>query len=99
MSMAEAATIIYQNERWLISGELNFVTVSDLWRQSLVSLNDCKALHFDLTHVTSTNSAGLALLVEWIKFAKATHKPIQFSHVPAQLQAIASAAEVQALLI
>jgi len=64
------ASVRLENNRLMVSGDLNFVTVPELSAQSLPLLMECNALQFDLSRVTSSNSAGLALLLEWLKHAK-----------------------------
>ncbi|MFU8797139.1 MAG: STAS domain-containing protein [Gammaproteobacteria bacterium] len=39
----------------------------------------------DLQQVTRADSAGVALLIEWIRFAKQQNRSIQFEHLPEQL--------------
>lgn len=89
--MAESASIIQQGGRLIVSGDLNFATVAILWEKSQSFLFSLPALDFDLSQVSSSNSAGLALLVEWIKYANRANKPIKFTEVPSQLKSILSA--------
>ena len=92
--MTETADIVIKEGRLVVSGVLNFLTVPVLWTKSTALLADHKELHIDLSAVTAANSAGLALALEWIKYAKTTKKPLSFSHVPPQLASIAAAAGV-----
>ncbi len=87
-------SITNQNGRLIVSGDLNFLTVPILWEHSLPLLSALQELHFDLEKVTSSNSAGVALLIEWMKYAKSAKKKISFSHVPLQLTSIIQAAGV-----
>jgi phospholipid transport system transporter-binding protein len=82
--------ITLQNDRLVVTGDLNFATVMDLWEQSLPLLAQCQRLDFDLSKVVSSNSAGLALMIEWIKQAKHSNKAITFYSLPRQLASIAS---------
>lgn len=93
-----SANILHQDGRLLIAGDLNFATVPLLWQQSLSLLAQCKQLDFDLSQVVSSNSAGLALLIEWFKYAKQHHQAICFSHVPAQLASIIQVANLADVL-
>ena len=86
--MTSLASISDKNGSLVISGELNFKTVMKLWKDSQSLLGKFAALHFDLGEVTSSNSAGVALLLEWVKYAKRNNKPIDFSNVPIQLNSI-----------
>ena len=78
-----------------IRGELNFSTVVTIWKDSLALLAQRAELHFDLSQVGSCDSAGLALILEWIKFAKQNKKTIQFSHIPKQLESIVRVSGLQ----
>lgn len=93
--MTYAAVIKYENDCLRIAGDLNFLTVPKLSAQSSVLLEQCRQLHFDLKKIHSSNSAALALIIEWIQYAKRTNKPISFSNVPAQLVAIAAAVGIE----
>jgi len=52
----------------------------------------------DLSGVTDTDSAGLALLLEWITWANHTVREIRFGGVPPIINAIARTTEVDSLL-
>ena len=92
------ANIVNQENRLMVSGDLDFETVTALWRQSLALLARSPELQIDFTQVTAANSAGLALLIEWLKFARKNKKSIRFTHIPAQLISIADAAGIKKLL-
>jgi len=91
MPVTEAARIVNQNGHLIVSGDLNFLTVPLLWEQSLPLLSAYLELNFDLEKVTSSNSAGIALLIEWIKYAENSHKKINFYHISPQLSSIMNA--------
>ena len=93
------ASITYQNERLMVSGDLNFNTVMNVWNNSLPLLNSGSDLQFDLSNVISANSAGLVLLIEWVKYAKKVGKAISFHYMPAQLNSIISVAGVSGFLM
>jgi len=96
--MSKHATIQYQNDSLEISGELNFRTAVSLWRESLPLIQQRSDLHFDFSKVKSSNSAGLALILEWLKYAKQAQKNIQFTHVPTQLHSIIAVAGIGRML-
>ncbi len=98
MSNTEAASIVAVQDRLMVSGDLNFSTVPLLWQQSLPLLAVSPALYFDFTKITSSNSAGLALLIEWLKYAKKSQKNVKFNNMPAQLKSIIEAAGVHDFL-
>lgn len=96
--MNGSANLINHDDRLKISGDLNFSSVPKLWQQSLALLSRCKELNFDFSDVTSVSSAGLALLIEWQKYAVKNKKPCRFFHVPSQLISIADAAGIKNLI-
>lgn len=81
-----------------VSGNLDFKTVVNLWAESLPLLLQCRELKFDLSGVAHANSAAIALLLEWLKYAKQYHKSIIFSGLPSQLRSIAAVLGVEKLL-
>jgi phospholipid transport system transporter-binding protein len=83
------AKIVFDNNRLMVSGDLDFVNVMQVWQTSLPLLQKCSEFHFDFSGVNSSKSAGLALLVEWIKLAKRMNKKIQFDHLPKELMSVA----------
>lgn len=91
------ANITCENNRLIISGDLDFSNVMSLWDASLPLLAQSEVWLFDLSHVGSSNSAGLALLVEWIKLARKKNKKIHFDHIPSQLFSIAKVCGVDLL--
>ena len=55
-------------------------------------------IEVDLSGVTATDSAGLALLLEWITWANHTVREIRFLEMPTKIDAIARTTEVEGLL-
>jgi len=93
------ATIKQQQDAIVVSGDLNFASVVALWNESLPLLaQQQRALHFDFSAVSSSNSAGLALMLEWFKYARQKNKSIRFQHVPQQLLSIMAVSGVRSLL-
>jgi len=86
--------------RYQISGELSFTTVNAVLaesRETLFATREAQ-LELDLRSVTRADSAGLALLIQWLRMARAQQSDIRFLHLPEQLLAIARAGELEALL-
>ena|SRR5260221_8645088 len=92
--MSKAAITADEKGQLIVSGELNFATIVGLWSQSLPLFTNRSHIDIDLSQVTLSNSAGVALLIEWLKYAKQTNKAIMFHRIPAQLQSIAAVAGV-----
>ena len=81
-----------------LSGELSFSTVNSILEQAEIEFDPIIALDIDLIGIKRSDSAGLALLVHWIRLAKKTNKNIVFHNVPAQMLAIAEASGLADLL-
>lgn len=82
-----------------VSGELTFATVSALLEQSRPLLDGAQGwLVMDLAGVERVDSAGLALLIQWMRMAKSGAVDILFRHVPEQLLAIAHASDLDSIL-
>jgi phospholipid transport system transporter-binding protein len=96
--MNDTVAIEYQQSSIVIIGELNFTTVVSLWNESLPKLAAYPSLHFDLAKVSTKGSGGVALILEWIKYAKRHNKPINFSNVPANLLSILSVSGISNML-
>ena len=87
------------NGRFEVHGELNKATVPAVWRHanSLIQAAT-QNLVFDLKAVTRTDSAGLALLLEWMTMARARQLQIHFCNLPAQLWEIAKVSDLEELI-
>lgn len=82
-----------------LAGELSFATVPRIYQQGDTLLGSQEmTLVLDLSRVERTDSAGLALLVEWLRRARRQNKELRFRSIPAQLLAIAKASGVDAVL-
>lgn len=75
--------------RLTLSGELDFASVTRLNGEALKLLGSAQAVRIDLQGIVRSDSAGLALLIEWMRVARRLGKPIQFLNIPAQMLAIA----------
>lgn len=87
-----------QHNLFQVAGELTFATVNALLEQAPVLFDSHHKLNIDLAEVTRSDSAGLALLIDWMRLAKTTNKEIMFYNIPAQMLAIANASGVDELL-
>lgn len=81
-----------------IKGRLTFDSVNEALSASQGLFAGKKSLVIDLKGVEATDSAGLALLVEWVGEAKRGGCKLRLSHVPKQALALARISEVQKLL-
>jgi phospholipid transport system transporter-binding protein len=81
-----------------VSGELTFATVRAALHASREKFTGEAKIEIDLSAVTLADSAGLALLIEWYRWASRANQPLQFVGVPAQLRALAKISDVDQLL-
>ena len=87
-------------QKYLISGCLNFSTVPDLMNQVNVILPSLSAkenssLIFDFSEITECNSAALAWMLESVERARLKDLALQFENLPATLLTIAKAYGVE----
>ncbi|HET8807033.1 MAG TPA: STAS domain-containing protein [Methylophaga sp.] len=81
-----------------VSGDLTIDAVPDYLEQSKALFNELTDLHIDLSAVTHSDSAGLALLIRWMREARASNKIIVFEQMPAQMLAMAEASGLDTIL-
>jgi phospholipid transport system transporter-binding protein len=77
---------------------LDAVTVGDLLKQSADRFENLSSLEIDLAQVSEADSAGLALLIEWVRVAKDAKQQLAFHNVPGQIGALARISEVEDLV-
>jgi len=84
------ATFNCSNDGMLtISGEFGFTTASDLLTQGKNLVSTHKELTIDLSGITGSDSAGLAVMLEWMAQSKAAGQQLHFLNVPESLLEIA----------
>ncbi len=81
-----------------VKGEMTFDTAEKLLRMSEDPFEEHTQLEIDLSGVTDSDSAGLALLLEWVTWANHSVREIRFTGVPDKIRAIARTTEVEGLL-
>jgi len=69
---------------WGVGTELTFANVAQLANIE-IDLPDKDTVVIDLKSITHTDSAGLALLVEWMKQAHINGHKLRYSGIPEQL--------------
>ena len=84
--------------RFALSGEMTFDTAERILRQSEEPFEAHTQLEIDLSNVTQSDSAGLALLLEWVTWANHSVREIRFKDMPEKVMAIARTTEVEGLL-
>lgn len=84
--------------RFKVYGALDATTVTELLKHSEAAFQGATSLDIDLAEVPEGDSAGLALLIEWLRLAKRSQQTIHFKNVPGQIAALARISEVEGLL-
>ncbi len=70
---------------FVIDGDLTFATIDKQTLKSFSFLKAAKEITIDLNRVSSTDSAGLALMIEWIKYSRQNRTQLAFKNIPEQL--------------
>ncbi|MGI9199596.1 MAG: STAS domain-containing protein [Woeseiaceae bacterium] len=84
--------------RFDLSGDVSFKTAEAILRESEKCFAPHDAIEVDLSAIQNTDSAGLALLLEWVSQAARQGREIRFAQIPEKIQAIAVTAEIDDLL-
>ena len=87
--MTEARLEDAGNGTWKLMGDLGYATVSGLLQDTPPDFSTGNDIQLDLSGVTRADSAGLALLIEWLKASRGAGRSMTFLHIPAQMQSIA----------
>ncbi len=100
MHSSQAEIIQHNQQKYFISGTVNFTTAPDLLRQSSCffkadKTSDNERVIVDLSKIEDCNSAALALMFELVKNAKDKNVEIHFENLPESLLSIAKAYGVQ----
>ena len=72
-----------------IGGDLTFSTIDKNTAKIMGKLLTPNDIAVDLKQVEAIDSAGLALIIEWLKIARSRNITLTFINVPEQLHALA----------
>jgi len=86
--------------RIAVTGELTFASARDARQLGVLVLESSRAdrLVIDCGGVTRADSAGLAVLLDWLAWGRRKSRPISLENLPASLVAIAKISDVDELL-
>ncbi len=90
---------VQADERAMLSGELRFDTVGSLLEAGSRVIGEGRVAVIDLASVSAGDSAGLALLIEWLSVARNVDRSLRYENIPLQLQQLARLSEVEELLL
>lgn len=85
-------------DSFALKGVLDFDTVPPLMKQAESMLANNRQVSVDCAEVEKTNSAGLALLLEIVRFMRLRNARVQFKNVPEQIAIVARAYGIDAAL-
>ncbi len=86
-------------QQFSLSGELTMQTVPAVARNSQALINTMHGdVKINLARVKRADSAGLALLIDWLRTAQQKKFKLEFEHLPEQLMQIAKLSELHELL-
>ena len=80
------------------SGVLGYVTAGRALPAGLALVPRGSTCTIDLSRVTEADSAGLAVLVEWLATARSRGTVIRYEGIPAQILAFARISDLESLL-
>ena len=86
---ARAEVKVKSDGQFLITGDLDFHTVPNILDASKSLFAGGQSITVDLSGVESSNSAGLALLIEWMRYAESKNCSITFQNLPDQMKQVA----------
>ena len=103
MQLSQAEITQQNQQKYLISGTVDFSTVPGLMKTAegfFKSAEKSKVapsekVSIDLSKITDCNSAGLALMLEMVKYARSNNIELHFENLPDTLLTIAKAYGVE----
>jgi phospholipid transport system transporter-binding protein len=99
MSRAVSSVESIGTAQYRLSGAVTVANAAQLQRQGLNSFGAERGpFTIDLAAVTPIDSAGLALLVDWLALAKAHGATLTYLHLPQAARTLARLSEVETLL-
>jgi len=95
----EAASFeILSEGRARVGGALEFRTVTALLPSGTEAIEQGHVSAIDLSGVTLSDSAGLALLIEWLSVAQAAGRTVRYENIPSQLCQLSALSDVNELV-
>jgi phospholipid transport system transporter-binding protein len=92
------ASIEKVEDTLVLKGDLNVFNAMSIYVKSLMYLKELNELQIDFAELKASDSVGLALIIEWMKYAKQNKKTIRFLHLSRNLLAIAKAAGIEEII-
>ena len=86
------------DDRWRLTGTLDFTTVPDLRPRIHPALKQGATVTIDLGGVTHTNSAGVALILQWMEDGRRQGALVQIQNPPRAFAELAGLSGARQLL-
>jgi phospholipid transport system transporter-binding protein len=86
-------------DRLEAKGAICFDSAAQALSSGLALIDRGENTTIDLAQVSEADSAGLAVLVEWLAHARQLDTAIHYANIPAQILAVARISDLDALLM
>lgn len=99
--MPRVKTVVEQAQAnvWALSGKLDKEQVPARWSEGAERVQGATQLTVDLSRVTRCDSAGVAMLVDWLRLAAGQGTQLRYRGAPEQVVAIARVSDLESLLL
>lgn len=88
-----------ESGKFTLDGKLDFTSVNVLNESALNQFANHRRITIDLTNISYVNSAGLALLLDWKRWAALNERSLEIFNIPEKLLNIARICEVDTILL
>lgn len=96
--MTEAKIIADGTNGFSVSGDMTFATTRNLLKESKTLFQQARKLKLDLSAVERADSAGLALLLEWVSQAEKKGGEVSIDRIPDSILSIAKLCQLEPTL-
>lgn len=83
------------DSNYSLEGDITFFTLNKKTINAFDFSNSAEEICIDLANISSSDSAGLALLIEWIKRGKLNGTKLTFKNIPQQLLTLAKLSGIE----
>ncbi len=88
------AVLFTAGDTWKIQGDLNFATAFELYESAHEAMQQKLPASVNLEAVERVDSAGVALMLDWIRNTRSSQQKLKFHNVPAHMRSIAELCSV-----
>ncbi len=83
----------------MLTGRLDKEHVPVMWSEGAARVRGGPELTVDLSEVTLCDSAGVAMLVDWLRLAQGQGTRLRYRGAPKQMVAIAQVSDLESMLL